>query len=62
MRRPALSVLLLFLFAVPLAGNLPKPQKVPGLREAEKRMNAAVDPPVTFPRRAANPTRLMAEA
>jgi hypothetical protein len=62
MRRPALSVLLLFLFAMPSAGNLAKPQSRPGLREAEKRMNAPVDPSVTFPRRAANPTRLMAEA
>jgi hypothetical protein len=62
MRRPALSVLLLFLFAMPLAGNLPKPQRRPGLREAEKRMNAPMDPPVIFPRRAANPAQLMDEA
>ena len=62
MRSPALSVLLVLLVATPLAGNLAEPQSRPGLREAEKHINAQLDPPVVFGRRGSDPTQIQNEA
>jgi hypothetical protein len=51
------------LLAMPLAGNFPKPQSRPGLREAAKRINAPLDPPAFAPGRGApDPARLEDEA
>jgi len=62
MRSPALSVLFALLITLQLAGNLPGKQSRPGLREAEKRISAPLDPPVYFAKRGADPSRLQDEA
>jgi hypothetical protein len=62
MRSPALSVLLVLLMTVPLPRSLPGSQSRPGLHEAEKRLNAPLDPPVFFAKKGPDPSRLQDEA
>jgi len=62
MRSPALSVFFLLLITMPLSLSLPGSQSRPGLREAEKRINAPLDPPVFFAKKGPDPLRLQDEA
>jgi hypothetical protein len=62
MRSPALSVLFVLLITMPLSRSLPGSQRRPGLREAEKRINAPLDPPVFFAKKGPDPSRLQEEA
>ena len=62
MRSPGLSVLFVLLITIPLSGNVRRSQSRPGLREAEKRIRAPLDPPVYFAKRVADPSRLQDEA
>ena len=62
MRRPALSVVFGLLLAMPLGGSPPTPQSLPGFHKVERPMSLALDPSVSFPRKAANPERLQEEA
>jgi hypothetical protein len=64
MRSLLLSILLMFLVAVQLAGNFAGPQRPipPGLHEGEKRINAPLDRPVILPGKNIDPARLHDEA
>jgi len=59
-----LSIPLICLVAVPLAWNLPRPQRPipPGLQEGQRRINAPLDPPAFPPRKNVDSARLRGEA
>ena len=61
MRSPALSVFFSLLLGASLCGGVPppNPQRIPAVHKAPE---MALDPPVAFPKKAANPARLQDEA